>query len=201
MQNYYAGFFISGILHFGLILSFSNTFYINLDLISYNNLELMPAYVVYEDSKVVATKIIKQNNKTTIVDNYKEELEPVEIEDVKASLEEIDLLQSLLVKKEESSGSTEELSYYSNLIKSQLIKNWKKPISAQPGMVVELKITLVPTGEILAVRISKGSGNEAFDRSALNAVYKVEKFEGLTMQNKIFEDNFRLFTLVFKPVN
>ena len=161
----------------------------------------MPAYVVYEDSKVVATKIIKQNNKTTIVDNYKEELEPVEIEDVKASLEEIDLLQSLLVKKEESSGSTEELSYYSNLIKSQLIKNWKKPISAQPGMVVELKITLVPTGEILAVRISKGSGNEAFDRSALNAVYKVEKFEGLTMQNKIFEDNFRLFTLVFKPVN
>ena len=93
MQNYYAGFFISGILHFGLILSFSNTFYINLDLISYNNLEPMPAYVVYEDSKVVATKIIKQNNKTTIVDFYKEEVEPVKIEDAKASLEEIDLVQ------------------------------------------------------------------------------------------------------------
>ena len=201
MQNYYAGFFISGILHFGLILSFSNTFYINLDLISYKNFEPMPVYVVYEEPKVVAKKTIKQNNKTSIVASYKEEVEPFKIEDAKASLEEIDLVQSLLVKNEKLSNSTEEISYYSNLIKTQLIRNWKKPISAQPGMVVELRITLVPTGEILAVRISKGSGNEAFDRSALNAVYKVGKFEGLTMQSKVFEDNFRLFTLVFKPVN
>mgnify|MGYP001253337025 CR=1 FL=1 len=42
-------------------------------------------------------------------------------------------------------------SFFSNLIRDQVILNWKQPSSAQKGMAVEILITLVPTGEIIQV--------------------------------------------------
>ena len=68
-------------------------------------------------------------------------------------------------------------------------------------MTSELTIKLVPTGEIVGVRITKSSGNKAFDNSALDAVEKVIKFEGLNMSRKLFDSHFRNFTLVFSPKN
>ena len=79
--------------------------------------------------------------------------------------------------------------------------NWKQPSSAQKGMTVEILITLVPTGEIIQVNLTKSSGNQAFDNSALNAVQKVSKFESLDMGRKLFDNHFRKFTLVFNPEN
>ena len=70
---------------------------------------------------------------------------------------------------------------------------------SKTGMKSELIITLVPTGEIIKVRISKESGNEAFDRSALNAVQKVGRFDDLDMGRALFDKYFRTFTLVFNP--
>ena len=79
--------------------------------------------------------------------------------------------------------------------------NWKPPTSSKTGMKSELIITLVPTGEIIKVRISKESGNEAFDRSALNAVQKVRRFDDLDMGRALFDEYFRTFTLVFNPTD
>ena len=79
------------------------------------------------------------------------------------------------------------------------MNNWKPPTLFERGTKSELIITLVPTGEIINVSISKESGNKAFDRSVLAAVYKVDKFEGLDMRRKLFDEHFRIFTLVFNP--
>ena len=79
--------------------------------------------------------------------------------------------------------------------------NWKQPSSARKGMRVEIIITLVPTGEIIQAKVTKSSGNQAFDNSALNAVQKVSKFESLDMGRKLFDNYFRKFTLVFNPEN
>ena len=203
MQNYFSGFLVSFVLHIGLVLSFTNFFQID-DLYSLNKIEPMPAYLVFEKTQVLK-KIT--NNKMVKKQIYEEPViaSPIiETADTRVELENIKVEKDLLLKEiinNETKSSVEEISFFSNLIRDQVIRNWKQPSSAQKGMTVEILITLVPTGEIIQVNLTKSSGNQAFDNSALNAVQKVSKFENLDMGRKLFDNHFRKFTLVFNPDN
>ncbi len=92
---------------------------------------------------------------------------------------------------------------YSAYISDRIATNWSRPPSARRGMEVTLIIQLVPTGRVVSVAVEKGSGNSAFDRSAEQAVHKVERFERLqelSQSNpRLFESSFRRFRLVFRP--
>jgi len=89
---------------------------------------------------------------------------------------------------------------YAALIRQRVERNWSRPPSAQKGMEVLLEIQLVPTGYVAGVRIIKSSGNPAFDQSAVQAVNKVESFvEIKELPSRIFEAQFRRFTLRFSP--
>ena len=89
---------------------------------------------------------------------------------------------------------------YAALIKERVEGTWSRPPSARKDMQVVLSILLVPTGEVVGVEVVKSSGNLAFDRSAIIAVEKAERFSELQeLQSKVFESYFRRFTLVFKP--
>ena len=203
MQNYLSGFFVSFILHLGLVLSFANFFQID-NLYSLNKVEPMPAYLVFEKPLVIT----KKKNIKKVKELIQEEpiISPTVLEtaNAKAEIETVKVEKDLLLKQilgEEIKSSAEEISYYSNLIRDQVIINWKQPSSAKKGMSAEILITLVPTGEIVQVKLTKTSGNQAFDSSALNAIQKVSKFEGLDMGRRLFDNNFRKFTLVFNPEN
>lgn len=203
MQNYLSGFFVSFILHLGLVLSFANFFQID-NLYSLNKVEPMPAYLVFEKPLVIS----KKKNIKKVKELIQEEpiISPTVLEtaNAKAEIETVKVEKDLLLKQilgEEIKSSVEEISYYSNLIRDQVIINWKQPSSAKKGMSAEILITLVPTGEIVQVKLTKTSGNQAFDSSTLNAIQKVSKFEGLDMSRRLFDNNFRKFTLVFNPEN
>lgn len=203
MQNYLSGFFVSFILHLGLVLSFANFFQID-NLYSLNKVEPMPAYLVFEKPLVIS----KKKNIKKVKELIQEEpiISPTVLEtaNAKAEIETVKVEKDLLLKQilgEEIKSSVEEISYYSNLIRDQVIINWKQPSSAKKGMSAEILITLVPTGEIVQVKLTKTSGNQAFDSSALNAIQKVSKFDGLDMSRRLFDNNFRKFTLVFNPEN
>ena len=203
MQNYLSGFFVSFILHLGLVLSFANFFQID-NLYSLNKVEPMPAYLVFEKPLVIS----KKKNIKKVKELIQEEpiISPTVLEtaNAKAEIETVKVEKDLLLKQilgEEIKSSVEEISYYSNLIRDQVIINWKQPGSAKKGMSAEILITLVPTGEIVQVKLTKTSGNQAFDSSALNAIQKVSKFDGLDMGRRLFDNNFRKFTLVFNPEN
>ena len=203
MQNYLSGFFVSFILHLGLVLSFANFFQLD-NLYSLNKVEPMPAYLVFEKPLVIS----KKKNIKKVKELIQEEpiISPTVLEtaNAKAEIETVKVEKDLLLKQilgEEIKGSVEEISYYSNLIRDQVIINWKQPSSAKKGMSAEILITLVPTGEIVQVKLIKTSGNQAFDSSTLNAIQKVSKFDGLDMSRRLFDNNFRKFTLVFNPEN
>jgi len=203
MQNYFSGFLVSLVLHMGLVLSFTNFFLID-DLYSLNKIEPMPAYLVFEKPQV-----LKKINKNKIVNKpiyEKPEIasQILKTADTGSELENIKIERDLLLKEiinNETKSSVEEISFFSNLIRDQVIMNWKQPSSAQKGMKVEIVLTLVPTGEIIQVSLANSSGNQAFDNSALNAIQKVSKFENLDMGRKLFDTHFRKFTLVFNPEN
>jgi colicin import membrane protein len=201
MQNYLSGFFVSFILHLGLVLSFANFFQID-NLYSLNKIEPMPAYLVFELPKVSTKKTIKKQIIEPKVDETLITTPIIKSADTRKELEAVKIEKDLLIKEifnADTKSSVEKISYYSNIIRNQVIMNWKQPSSAKEGMSAEILITLVPTGEVVQIKLTKSSGNQAFDNSALNAVQKVSKFEDLDMGRKLFDNNFRRFSLIFNP--
>lgn len=89
---------------------------------------------------------------------------------------------------------------YVALITQVIQNNWSRPASARNDMVAELVLQLVPTGEVVSVKVTRSSGNGAFDRSAESAVLKAERFPELKqLPPRIFEQYFRRLTLKFSP--
>lgn len=104
--------------------------------------------------------------------------------------------QGMLLEEEYANEAQSYVSKFQQRIQS----NWSRPPSARTGMQCLLKIQLVPTGRIVNVNIAKSSGNGAFDRSAVQAVKKVETFpEVKEMTPEVFERYFRTFNLSFDP--
>lgn len=89
---------------------------------------------------------------------------------------------------------------YVALIAQRVEQNWSRPPSARAGMQCVLLIQLVPTGQVVNVTVVQSSGNAAFDRSAEQAVKRVDRFEEVQdMPPEVFESHFRQLRLEFKP--
>lgn len=89
---------------------------------------------------------------------------------------------------------------YEAVIRQRIEESWSRPPSARIGMQATLEINMVPTGQVVNVRVIKGSGDIAFDRSAEQAVKRVDRFTEIQgMPNDVFERHFRVFRLLFQP--
>ena len=96
--------------------------------------------------------------------------------------------------------SEQQAQSYAAIIQQAVVAQWNRPASARNGMEVLLDIQLIPNGTVISVTISKGSGNDAFDRSAVAAVKKAERFPELVdMDSAVFEQYFRNFRMRFNP--
>ena len=96
--------------------------------------------------------------------------------------------------------SAEMAASYAALIQQTVINYWSRPPSARNGMETLLSIQLIPTGEVVSVNVVKGSGNSAFDQSAVNAVKKAGSFPELqNLPAREFEKTFRRLSLLFRP--
>jgi colicin import membrane protein len=95
-------------------------------------------------------------------------------------------------------SAAEAVMTYEQGIYRLIVNNWSRPPSARNDMKATLLVELVPTGDVAAVSLVESSGDEAFDRSAEQAVRKAGKFD-VPKESELFEKNFRRFRLVFKP--
>ena len=200
-MNYLAPFGLSCFIHLGLILSFSNLFNIDMESLSLYEIDPIPAYIIYEQPKK-----IKENKRISIPKEIKSDLqekqEKIVISEPSIALEEITNISRTPEKnfnRDVVYFSQSEISKYSSIIKRQVMSQWKKPNSSTGNLITEIRITLVPTGEIINARIIKGSGVESFDDSALTAIARVGSFEDLQMPSNLFEKHFRQFILGFNP--
>ena len=100
----------------------------------------------------------------------------------------------------EEESDLQTIAKHEASITAAIQAKWSRPPSARNGMQVLLAIRLVPSGEVVSVAVQQGSGNAAFDRSAINAVWQVERFAALAeLENRLFEEYFRELNLLFKP--
>ena len=202
MINYLAPFCLSLLIHFGIILSFSDFFNINFDQFNIQSSKPVAAYIVFEEKKKTTKNQVQINQVNKKIKEKKPENQSIEISRPSSILQEIQQLQDTVVKdntdKDKDLLQT-DIEKYSYMIKRQVKENWKRPNNLNINLKTEIQLNLVPTGEILSATIIKGSGNRAFDESAMSAILKVKSFEGLTMQMKLFDQHFRKFILIFTP--
>jgi len=100
----------------------------------------------------------------------------------------------------EQASDLEVTQSYVALITRVIQDNWSRPPSARNDMEAELVIQLIPTGEVVSVAVARSSGQSAFDRSAVRAVEKAERFPELQqLPARIFNKDFRTLRLRFKP--
>lgn len=90
-----------------------------------------------------------------------------------------------------------EVDRYKALIRSQVTRNWNRPLGAAKGLKCEVHVRLTPGGEVVSAQVTRGSGNAVFDRSVENAVHKAAPLP-LPADPALF-DNFREIRFVFDP--
>ena len=200
-MNYFAPLLLSLFIHLGIGLSFSNILKIDFDAFNIDSKKPITAFVIFEEAISVPRQKIKADQVTKISHKPKVETEKIELESKKDLLSEIQQLENLKINDQAyiNNISLGEIEKFSSIIKKQVVDNWNKPKGISQNLKTEIEIDMVPTGEILSYRILKGSGNEAFDESAMKAISRVNTFDGLVMQPKLFDDHFRKFILIFSP--
>ena len=202
-MNYFAPFSLSIFIHFGLALSFSNFFNIDLDTFNIEASKPIETYLIFEEEKPSPKKEQFIENKKLAQENILKVPEKILLSDVNKALEEANQkdIKNIAFSKNNKEISKSDLIRYTSLIKNQVMENWKRPsnINLNLNLKTEIEIVLVPTGEIISSKIIQGSGNNVFDESAMRAISKVQSFEGLNMQMNLFDEHFRNFILIFRP--
>lgn len=94
-------------------------------------------------------------------------------------------------------------STYIELITALIGQNWSLPPTARNGMKATVQIITIPTGEIVGHQVIKGSGNPAFDLSAIRAITKLGRIDELAdlyrTDPSAYEKRFRRFNFDFIP--
>ena len=201
MINYFTPLTLSILIHLGIIFSFSNIFNINFDQFNIESSKPIAAYIIFEEKKTIPIKKIQLNNTTNQEQVLSIKTERIEVSSAASLIEEIEAIDNKINYNAQINLdlSSSDIEKFSSIIKQQVMENWKRPKNLNLKLKTEIQINLVPTGEILSATLIKGSGNKAFDESAMSAIYKVKTFEGLSMQMRLFDQHFRKFILVFRP--
>jgi hypothetical protein len=103
------------------------------------------------------------------------------------------------ITKIKLSKEREDILRVSAIIQERISSIWIKPNSLSESLTVKVLINLAPSGEILNFSLIEPSSNISFNESILTAMNKITFVEGvLSLERKLFEQNFRNFNLVFK---
>jgi colicin import membrane protein len=100
--------------------------------------------------------------------------------------------------KKAASVNQAELDKFKILLRNRLHQHWRQPLGVDFNKFsCKIAVRLLPTGEVIEVRVVESSGSVEFDRSAAVAV---EKASPLPMpSDPSLASQFREFDFIFKP--
>ena len=95
--------------------------------------------------------------------------------------------------------SARELNRYIGLIQKRITRSWIRPPGSTRGLQCRVTVRLVGNGTIVpgSVRVTRGSGNSAFDRSVVQAVYKADPLP--VPDDELLRARFNELELIFDP--
>ena len=140
--------------------------------------------------------IIKKETKKTSAINEKTIADETSIIS-KFKINKLDIKNE--ITKIKLSKEREDILRVSAIIQERISSIWIKPNSLSESLIAKVLINLAPSGEILNFSLIEPSSNTSFNESILTAMNKMTFFEEvLSLERKVFEQNFRNFNLVFK---
>ncbi|WP_240454026.1 cell envelope integrity protein TolA, partial [Halomonas sp. NO4] len=95
--------------------------------------------------------------------------------------------------------ASEAANSFINLVRRAVEQAWVIPPGAGNGLTAIVQVRLGPSGELFAATITQGSGDNAFDRSAIQAVEAAAPFNELRQLPANAQRSFREFNLRFTP--
>ena len=140
--------------------------------------------------------LIKKETKKTFAINEKTNADETSIIS-KFKINKLDIKNE--ITKIKLSKEREGILRVSAIIQERISSIWIKPNSLSESLIAKVLINLAPSGEILNFSLIEPSSNTSFNESILTAMNKMTFFEEvLSLERKVFEQNFRNFNLVFK---
>ena len=186
------------LLFLSLIFSMFSVPKLNIDetqSIKVNFYELIQQDEILLDSSAPNTLIKKETKKTSTINEITNTDETSIIS--KFKLNELDIKNE--ITKIKLSKEREGILRVSAIIQERISSIWIKPNSLSESLIAKVLINLAPSGEILNFSLIEPSSNNSFNESILTAMNKMTFFEEvLSLERKVFEQNFRNFNLVFK---
>ncbi|HID50378.1 MAG TPA: cell envelope integrity protein TolA, partial [Chromatiales bacterium] len=91
-----------------------------------------------------------------------------------------------------------EIRKHEALIKQQITRHWQIPPGTPDNRLCEVRVRLIPSGEVVDVTITRSSGDPAFDRSVEAAVYRAAPLPVPSVESGLF-DQFREVIFQFEP--
>ena len=163
--------------------------------IKVNFYELIQQDEILFDPSASNTLIKKETKKTSAIN---EKTNPDETSIIsKFKINKSDIKNE--ITKIELSKEREGILRVSAIIQERISSIWIKPNSLSESLIAKVLINLAPSGEILNFSLIEPSSNTSFNESILTAMNKMTFFEEvLSLERKVFEQNFRNFNLVFK---
>ncbi|MEK9541179.1 MAG: TonB C-terminal domain-containing protein [Gammaproteobacteria bacterium] len=163
--------------------------------IKVNFYELIQQDEILFDPPASNTLIKKETKKTSAI-NEKTNADETSIIS-KFKINKLDIKNE--ITKIKLSKEREGILRVSAIIQERISSIWIKPNSLSESLIAKVLINLAPSGEILNFSLIEPSSNTSFNESILTAMNKMTFFEEvLSLERKVFEQNFRNFNLVFK---
>ena len=186
------------LLFLSLILSVFSIPNLNIDetqSIKVNFYELIQQDEILFDPPASNTLIKKETKKTSAI-NEKTNADEASIIS-KFTIDKLDVKNE--ITKIKLSKERQDILRVSAIIQERISSIWIKPNSLSESLIAKVLINLAPSGEILNFSLIEPSSNTSFNESILTAMNKMTFFEEvLSLERKVFEQNFRNFNLVFK---
>ncbi len=113
--------------------------------------------------------------------------------------------QAELKRKEERDKAERErrskgiINRHVALIVQKIERNWRQPLDAPAGLQCKIEIVLLPSGNVISVKVVESSGHLSFDRSVETAVRRASPLPVPT-DSVIFKE-FEMMRLRFEPGN
>ena len=135
----------------------------------------------------------KEKKQKKIDTKKAEDIEPKEIDNFEEYLKEEEIQKRI----SDNADVVEQISY-------KVIKDiealWIRPNSAKIGMFADFNLRISRLGIIENIEMKQTSGDNAFDRAALNAIRKYKQINYVrNLDDQTFQAYFSNFTLRFKP--
>ncbi len=102
-----------------------------------------------------------------------------------------------LAAQQKSAQNDAAIKKFTQLIRDRVEKKWDIPPGIVKNTSAQVRISLLPGGEVVNVLIIKSSGNHAFDESIKNAIYRASPLP-VPDDMALFNQQFRVLPMEFK---